>query len=380
MKNSLKSLGAAILISATITSCNETPETKTPIVDGYQIDVNISNTSMDSAYLFELGQNGWDLKQSVAGDSGKFHFDGNIQGANYIAIGDKNRNYAIRLMANNSKISITSDFEKPGEELITGSSVHDELLATKDSMTVFTQYMDELVEKHHAAEDIDDTATMAAIETEFYLYEELKDKWLKGWVKNNPKSYVAQFYLINPLSYQLSTEELRTYFDGIDASVNNSVMYATLSNKLATLEQSAVGQMAPDFTMNDSLDNPVTLSSQFGNYLLIDFWASWCGPCRMENPHMVEIYNKYHEQGYDVFGVSLDRDRDKWLAAIEKDQLTWNHVTDLGFWNNAAAKLYGVSSIPHTVLIDPNGKIIARGLSGDELEAKLEEIFGSKVQ
>ncbi len=340
MKNALRSFGAAILISITIPSCTEQKETEVSKVKGYQIDVKIANTSMDSAFLFELGENGWNLKQSVAGDSGKFHFEGNIEGANYIAIGDKKRNYAIRLMANNSAISITGDFEKPGEELITGSSVHDELLATKDSMSVFSNYMDELITKHHAAEDMDDTVTMSAIETEFYLYEELKDKWLREWVKNNPKSYVAQFYLINPLSYQLSTEELRIYFDEIDASVNNSLMYATLSNKLATLEQSAVGQIAPDFTMNDTLDKPITLSGQFGNYLLLDFWASWCGPCRMENPHMVEIYNKYHGQGYDVLGVSLDRDRDKWLAAIKKDQLTWNHVTDLGFWNNAAAKLY----------------------------------------
>ncbi len=380
MRNSLLAISASILLGTFATSCSDSSTPQTPEAPGYVIDMHISNTSMDSAFLYELAQDGWELKDSVKGDSGKFHFEGQIEGANYLAVGDRKRNYSVRLMADNSTITITGNFEKPGEETVTGSPAHSEYLAIQDSMTVFSSTMENLIEKYNAAEGTDDTAAMSSIESEYHLYEKLKDKWLKGWVQANPKSYVAQFYMINPLSYQLSTEELREMFDGMAPEVNNSQMYATLSNKLAILENSAVGQIAPEFTMNDTDGNPVTLSSQFGNYLLIDFWASWCGPCRMENPHMVELYNEYHPKGYDVLGVSLDRDKDKWLAAIAKDNLTWNHVSDLGFWNNAAAKLYGVSSIPHTVLIDPQGKIIARGLSGDELEAKLAELFASEIQ
>lgn len=380
MRISLWAISANLLLGTLFTACSETSTTETPNLDGYTIDVNISNTSMDSAFLFELGQNGWELKESVTGDSGKFHFEGQIAGANYIAIGDKKRNYSIRLMAENKPIQIVADYEKPGKESITGSSSHVEYLAVKDSMLVFSNTMDSLLENYNLAENADDTAAMQVIESEYYLQDALKDKWLKNWVKENPKSYVAQFFMINPISYQSNSTELRALFNGIAPEVNNSQMYATLHHKLEILEKSAVGQMAPDFTMNDTDGNPVTLSSQFGNYLLIDFWASWCGPCRLENPHMVELYHQYHSKGYDIFGVSLDREEDKWLAAIEKDNLTWKQVSDLGFWDNAAAKLYGVSSIPHTVLIDPQGKIIARGLSGDELAAKLAEIFTSKAQ
>ena len=137
-----------------------------------------------------------------------------------------------------------------------------------------------------------------------------------------------------------------------------------------------VGGEAPDFTMNTPEDVPMKLSDHRGKVLLIDFWASWCGPCRRENPNVVAAYKKYHEKGFDVLGVSLDRNKDRWLGAIKKDGLTWNHVSDLKGWKNEAAKLYGVTSIPAMVLLDREGKIIARNLRGPALEAKLKQIFG----
>jgi len=136
------------------------------------------------------------------------------------------------------------------------------------------------------------------------------------------------------------------------------------------------GGAAPDFTMNNLEGKPVKLSSFKGKVLLIDFWASWCGPCRRENPHVVGLYNKYNKKGFDILGVSLDKTREPWVAAIEKDGLVWHHVSDLQGWSNSAARLYGVTSIPHTVLLDREGNIIARNLRGAALEAKLQEIFG----
>ncbi len=136
------------------------------------------------------------------------------------------------------------------------------------------------------------------------------------------------------------------------------------------------GGEAPDFTMNDRDGKPVKLSDFRGKVMLVDFWASWCGPCRRENPHVVELYKHYHDKGFDVLGVSLDKTKEPWLQAIEKDGLVWNHVSDLQGWSNQAAQLYGVTSIPSTVLVDKDGKILARNLRGDQLTAKLKEIFG----
>lgn len=150
----------------------------------------------------------------------------------------------------------------------------------------------------------------------------------------------------------------------------------TVRKEIKRISATVLGGEAPDFTMKTPAEEDMSLKDFRGKYVLIDFWASWCGPCRRENPNVVKMYNKYKGEEFEILGVSLDRQKDRWLQAIEKDGLTWPNVSDLKGWQNAAAKKYGVSSIPHTVLVDKEGKIIARNLRGPALEAKLKSIFG----
>lgn len=150
---------------------------------------------------------------------------------------------------------------------------------------------------------------------------------------------------------------------------------AQLKKEIDLRTQFEEGQVAPDFTQDTPEGEPFSLSDLRGKYVLIDFWASWCGPCRRENPNVVRLYDQYKDKGFDILGVSLDNDKSRWLAAIEKDQLTWKHVSDLKGWSNNVAQQYNIRSIPSTILIDPEGKIVAKNLRGTSLEAKLKELF-----
>ncbi len=151
---------------------------------------------------------------------------------------------------------------------------------------------------------------------------------------------------------------------------------AALQEELQAAKAFMIGGTPPDFSMATPSGEMLSTSDFRGKVLLLDFWASWCGPCRRENPHVVGLYQQYKDQGFAILGVSLDRNREKWEAAISQDQLTWRHVSDLQGWKNEAAQLYGVRSIPHTVLLDEQGRIIARNLRGETLERKLAELFG----
>ena len=151
---------------------------------------------------------------------------------------------------------------------------------------------------------------------------------------------------------------------------------AELKSNISSAKDFMIGAVAPDFEQNTPEGDAMKLSDLRGKVVLVDFWASWCGPCRKENPHVVKLYEKYKSEGFDVLGVSLDRTKDKWLSAIKKDGLEWHHVSDLKGWKNQVAKQYSVSSIPHTILLDREGKILARNMRGDQLSVKLKEIFG----
>jgi thiol-disulfide isomerase/thioredoxin len=138
----------------------------------------------------------------------------------------------------------------------------------------------------------------------------------------------------------------------------------------------SIGALAPDLAFENPEGKIMKLSDLRGKVVLLDFWASWCGPCRKENPNVVKVYNKYHEKGFEIYSVSLDRDKSSWVKAIATDGLVWpNHVSDLGYWQSQAAKIYGVNSIPATFLIGKDGRIIARNLRGGALENALKELF-----
>jgi len=200
---------------------------------------------------------------------------------------------------------------------------------------------------------------------------------IKVFILSNPNSYISLLALYAVGGPSPNPAELDTLFNALSPEIKNTEQAKVFKTQLATLKNTAVGVMAPDFTQNDVNGVPIKLSSFRGKYVLLDFWASWCGPCREENPNVVKAYNKYKDKNFTILSVSLDKasSRDNWIAAIRTDGLTWTQVSDLKYWNNEAAQLYEITSIPANFLIDPNGKIIARDLRGNDLENELEEVL-----
>lgn len=201
---------------------------------------------------------------------------------------------------------------------------------------------------------------------------------LKSFADSIAPSYVAHYiamdFLNNPRGHY---DFLENIADKFKKDIDKYSYARPLIEKVATLDKDFLkpGTEAPNFTLPTPEGESLSLKDMRGKYVLVDFWAAWCRPCRMENPNLVRMYKKYHDKGFDILGVSLDKDREKWLSAIEKDNLEWHHVSDLKQWRSEVVEKYQIKGIPFAVLVDPEGKVVATNLRGEQLEEKLKEVL-----
>lgn len=207
--------------------------------------------------------------------------------------------------------------------------------------------------------------------------KEQRKQTAKEFIETDPKSIVAAYTLFRNYSYNLSPDELEAHIKLLDPSLQQTQYVNILKDLIQKQRAVLPGKKALDFVSKDPNGNTVRFSDHLGKgYVLLDFWAAWCGPCRRENPNVVAAFQKYKNKGFTVFGVSLDKDKASWVKAIKDDGLDWAQVSDLAFWDTEAAALYGVRFIPSNLLIDEHGVIVARNIKGEELQEKLKEIYG----
>ena len=207
-----------------------------------------------------------------------------------------------------------------------------------------------------------------------FLFAQTKEELIEQ-VKANPSSIQTLKIIQRVGGYNPNYKELRELYKGLDRNVRKSKEGKQFEYYLKRLENSSVGKKAPAITQLTPEGEPFSLSDLRGQYVLVEFWASWCPDCRKANPNLVKTYAEFKNKNFEILGVSFDRKLDDWVAAIEKDNLSWKHISDLQSWQNAAGTLYGVRAIPQNILVDPEGVIVARNLHGEELNVKLRELL-----
>jgi thiol-disulfide isomerase/thioredoxin len=361
---------------AVLGACQKKGVTTTDTDKTYRISGKINNMTTGKVYLDELGEQAFVPKDTAnINKDGTFVMEGTVTEPAIYKLAFDNQE-GIMLVVDNQAIEITADSGKVAQSYTVKGSKDSELVKELNNIMQGMQSSSmALNDRFQQASASGNQEEMKKLQDEFLANQRLYQDKLKAFVKANPKSVVSVYTAGNILNLDEQFPFVDSMATAFKTTLPASKYTKALEARLSQMRATALGSVAPDIKLPSPEGAEVALSSLKGKYVLIDFWASWCGPCRQENPNVVRMYNKYKDKGFEIFGVSLDQDKGKWLKAIANDKLTWPHVSDLKGWESSAATLYGITAIPQTVLLDKEGKIIAKNLRGAALEEKLASLL-----
>jgi peroxiredoxin len=364
----MRNVLAILVLALAVISCQTAK-------DKFSLKGTIAGVDSGKVYLQKLVDGQPQSVDTADVTGGKFTFEGKMEMPDIRFLRLNDQDYFAQFFLDNGKITVTANKDSLRNTKITGSPAQDVFQIYITEMEKLNKDVMALQEKFQNAMTTGNTTEAEKAKIDYQAMIDNNKVYTKNFVKEHTNSVVAAYITLYQLANQVDGAELESITNSFVPEISSSEYVSQLKQMIEEQKKTAVGVVAPDFTMNDPDGKPIQLSSLRGKVVMIDFWASWCAPCRQENPNVVKLYNQYHDKGFEILGVSLDRGKDEWIQAIKDDQLTWLHVSDLQFWQNAVARQYGVNSIPQTYLLDKEGKIIAKGLRSEQLAAKLGELF-----
>jgi thiol-disulfide isomerase/thioredoxin len=345
---------------------------------GIEIKGKLQNAPKALIALDVLNTNGVKAVDSVqTNESGEFTLKYDAKDAAFYRLRTPNQgSYLLMCMSANEKVNISGDAKMiQYTAKVKGSPETEKMQNVNMCLRTNQLKLDSLnaVFERYANSPAQDSI-VPILQAEYQNMQTIENKYIKNYIQSNLSSITCLTF-IDRFDKDVDFALYKQLDEALFKALPTNQYVLDFHKKFIEMSKLMVGNPAPDFTLNTPEGTKVSLSQFKGKVLLVDFWASWCGPCRKENPNVVRIYNEYHPKGFEILSVSLDKSKDKWIEAIKADGLTWNHVSDLGFWQSAVVPLYNISGIPFTVLVDKDGNIAAKGLRGVELEQKVAELL-----
>jgi peroxiredoxin len=347
-----------------------------PSDSAYTLKGKIEGMTKGWVYLYHRQT---DKIDSVQVKDGQFTFTGFAAEPEYCMFGapgpGNKKDFSLDLFLQSGHLTLTAKKDSLNKAVITGAPTQDEYVQFQAGQKELDALEARLEKLYSAARMKDNRQQMDSADKAIEGVETQKQQYVKDFAAAHPDSYVSAFGIFITFVFNPDATVLGNLYKGLAPATQTSYFGKKIREAYDIALLTDIGKPAPAFTQADINGKPISLESFKGQYVLVDFWASWCGPCRAENPNVVKAYREYHPKGFAILGVSLDNNKDKWLEAIKKDQLDWTHISDLKGWQNSVADMYGVKGIPMNFLLDKEGKIIGKGLRGEDLEKKLAELM-----